>query len=29
MGDTEDCPDCDPIADHGQNPELIDQDDER
>jgi hypothetical protein len=29
MAPDEDCPDCDPIADHGQNPELIDQDDER
>ena len=32
MGDEdcpEDCPDCDPIADHGENPELIDEDDER
>jgi len=24
-----DCPDCDPVADHGENPELIDEDDER
>jgi len=25
----EPCEDCDPIADHGENPELLDQDDER
>jgi len=29
MGAPEDCPDCDPIADHGENPELIDEGDER
>lgn len=29
MSDPDDCPDCDPIAPHGENPELIDEDDER
>ena len=29
MGAPADCPDCDPIADHGENPELIDEGDER
>lgn len=29
MSDPDDCPDCDEIAPHGINPELIDEDDER
>lgn len=27
--DPEDCPDCDPVAEHGENPKLIDGGDER